>query len=106
MDISPKTKEGIVDINIQEESHVEEILRELIQRFGDQNSYVQLKQFLVEALERKAAFNEIQFYEFNYQLNQENCVSLEQAISKIKGHEVWFESNQSKLHIYYKNINN
>ena len=37
MDISPKTKEGIVDINIHEESHVEEIIKELMQRFGAQS---------------------------------------------------------------------
>jgi hypothetical protein len=104
MDISPKTKEGIVDINIQEESHVEEILGELIQRFGEQESYAQLKQFLVETLERKLADQEILFYEFNVQLSKENSVSVEYGISKIKGHEVWQESNQPKLHVYYKKI--
>lgn len=104
MDISPKTKEGIVDINIHEESHVEEILRELIQRFGGLENYAQLKQFLVETLEKKVANREILFYESNFQLNQQNSVSVEYSLGKIKEHEVWQELHQPKLHVYYKSI--
>ncbi len=100
MDISPKTKDGIVDINIHEESHVKEILQELIQRFGDEESVEQLKLYLIEKIQEKAGNKEVLFYEFNYKSNAMVNVSTEYALSRIKIGNVWQVENENDLHIY------
>ena len=70
MDMSPKTKDGIVDINFHEESHVAEIFRELVQRFGNMESSEHLKSYLVKRIEEKVERNEILFYELDFSTNK------------------------------------
>jgi len=103
MDFSPKTKESIVDINIHEESHVEEILRELVQRFGDKESHESLKNFLIKFLEQEIEKEKVLFYEFDYINNSEVDVSVEYGLECIQGGDVWESENQPKLHIYRNN---
>lgn len=103
MDISPKTKEGIVDINIHEESHVEEILRELVQRFGNSDSEDMLKQFLIERLELKVKLHEVAFYEIDCATQKLCDVSIDYALQRIQSKELWQHGNQPGLHIYAVN---
>ena len=100
MDISPKTKEGIVDINIHEESHVEEIFRELVQRFGDSESEDMLKQFLIERIELKARLYEVAFYEIDCATPKLCDVSIDDALQRIQSKELWQHGSQPKLHVY------
>ncbi|UXD87210.1 hypothetical protein [Thalassolituus hydrocarboniclasticus] len=103
MDISPKTKEGIVDINIHEESHLEEILCELVQRFGDSESEDVLKQFLIERLELKVKLHEVAFYEIDCATKKFSDVSIDYALERIQSREFWQYGNQPELHVYAVN---
>jgi hypothetical protein len=100
MDISPKTKEGIVDISIHEESHVKEILDELIQRFGGNESTSSLKSFLIGTLEGLARSHEIEFYEYDYSSNTSSDVASEKALELLHGSEVWKSDHRRELHVY------
>ncbi len=100
MDISPKTKQGIVDINIHEESHVGEILHELIQRFGSKEDSDELKNFLVKRIEEKVESNAISFYEYDYTTSHQIDVSAKYGLSRLYGNEVWLSESQPKLHVY------
>ena len=100
MDMSPKTKEGIVDINFHEESHVEEILRELIQRFGDMESSEDLRIYLVKIIEERVKRSEILFYELDFSSNKIIDVTVEYGLERIHRAEIWLPDHQPKLHVY------
>ncbi len=89
-----------MDISIHEESHVEEILRELVQRFGGNERSEDLKCYLVQRLEEKIANREVLFYELDYTTNHQVDVSVDCGLKRMHGEAVWLSKNQPKLHVY------
>ena len=102
MDISPTTKGGIVDINIHEESHLQETYQELLQRFEKYESPESLRLFLIKAIERLVDQNQLLFYLYNYTTNTQSDITPEEAVKIINGNEVWSQDNENKLHAYRK----
>lgn len=105
MDMSPKTKDGIVDINFHEESHVEEIFRELVQRFGYMESSEHLRSYLVKRIEEKVKRNELLFYEIDFSNNKIIDVTVEYGLERIHCEEVWLSDHQPRLHVYLADTN-
>lgn len=100
MDMSPKTKEGIVDLNFHEESHVEEIFRELVQRFGNMESSENLRSYLVKIIEEKVKRNELFFYEIDFSNKKIIDVTVEYGLERMHCEEIWLPDHQPRLHVY------
>jgi hypothetical protein len=98
-DISPKTVEGIIDINIYEESAVFEILRELEHRFPDQSTDA-LRRRTKDRLEEKARAGVILFFRRKWPAETLTDISVEEGIERLSRPETWVADSEEHLVAY------
>lgn len=100
MDISPQTKAGIIDINIGEEACVHDILAELVQRFGQQESEAQLRLFLLAMLDRLITGQHIVFYEYCYLHDTRADIAPDSAYQILHNPTFW-QQGKPKLYVSF-----
>lgn len=89
-----------MDLNFHEESHVEEIFRELVQRFGNMESSENLRSYLVKIIEEKVKRNELFFYEIDFSNKKIIDVTVEYGLERMHCEEIWLPDHQPRLHVY------
>jgi hypothetical protein len=100
-DISPKTIEGIIDINIYEESSVFEILQELQQRFPEESADV-LRRRTKERIEEKARAGAVAFFRRKRPAETSADISIEEGIERLSNPATWVANWADQLVAYEK----
>jgi hypothetical protein len=99
-DISPKSIEGIIDLNLFEETPVFGILQELVQRFPDESDDV-LRRRLQERIGMKARAGTIAFFR-RMQTGDITDISVEEGLAHLSRSDVWIENRDDHLIAYEK----
>jgi hypothetical protein len=100
-DISPKTIEGIIDINIYEESAVFEILQELEHRFPEVGADV-LRRRTKERIEEKARVGAVIFFRRKWPGETIADISVEEGVERLSRQETWVVNWDDQLVAYEK----
>ncbi|MBI2517751.1 MAG: hypothetical protein HYV95_12675 [Opitutae bacterium] len=103
-DASPKTIDGIIDINVHEESAVFEILKELKQRFPHEGAET-LRQRTQEKIAEKARSGVVGFFRRKWPAQIITDISAEEGIERLSRPETWVENWDDQLVAYEKEPN-
>ncbi|MBD5781537.1 hypothetical protein IEN85_18695 [Pelagicoccus sp. NFK12] len=100
-DISPKTIDGIIDINLSEESAIYEIFEELKQRFPDE-SPKELQNRTKERIKDRVLRGEVSFYIRKDSSNTISEISKEEGIKILDTSEIWSSDRKERFVAYEK----
>lgn len=100
-DASPKTIDGIIDINVHEETPIFGILKELEHRFPNEGTEA-LRRRTKERIEEKARLGVIRFFRRKWPAETIADLSVEEGIERLSRPETWVENLDDQLVAYEK----